>query len=107
VRVEIHVFGGGGRSFFAEVDEVGFAGRGAKEEKSSAADVAGLGMDDGEGKSGGDGGVNGIASRLHHLNASAGSELVNAGHNGMRRMGGAQRRGCGADGEDGREGYGD
>ena len=91
--IEIHVFGGGGGRFFAEVDEVSFAVGVAQEQKSASAKVSGLGMDDGEREAGGDGGIDGVASRAQHLDSGARGELVNAGDDGMRRVGGAQRRG--------------
>jgi len=40
-------------------------------------------MDDGKRESSGDGGINGIASRLHHLDPGTRCQLVNAGDNGM------------------------
>ncbi len=99
VGVEIHVFGGGGGSFFAEVDEVILPCRGAQQKESASAEVAGLRMDDGQGESGGDGGVNGIASGLHDFDSGARGQFVNAGDHGV----GSMRRAQGSGGEDGGE----
>jgi hypothetical protein len=68
-----------------------FARRSAEKEESTSAEVASLRMDDGEGESGGNGGVNGIASSLHDFGAGARSEFVNAGDDGVRSMRRAQR----------------
>ena len=66
----------------------------AEKEESTTAEIASLGMDDGEGESGGDGGVDGVASGLHDFYPGARGQFVNAGHDGVRRMasGAAERR---------------
>jgi hypothetical protein len=56
-------------------------------------------MDDGEREAGGDGGIDGIASGAQHLNTGLRSELVNAGDDGVRSVGGTQRRGHDGRGE--------
>ena len=101
--VEIHVFGGGGRSFFAEVDEVGFACGSAQQKESTSAKVAGLRMDDGEGESGGDGGVHGIATGLHDFDSGARGQFVDAGHHGVLGMRGVKRCSGNVSGDQGRE----
>jgi hypothetical protein len=58
-----------------------------------------LRVNDGEGESGGDGGVNGVASRLHDFCSCARSEFVDAGYDGMRRMRWTQGRGREAGGQ--------
>ena len=93
MRVEVHIFSGGGWSLLAEVDEVSLTACGAQEQKSATAKVARLRMDDGERESGGDGGVDGIAAGLHDFYSDAGGEFVNAGDHGMGRVGGRNRRG--------------
>ena len=85
------VLGGGGRSLLAEVDEVGFAVGIAQKKESASAEISGLRMDDGERKSGGDGGVDRIASGVQHFDAGAGREFVDAGDHGVRSMGRAER----------------
>jgi hypothetical protein len=50
-------------------------------------------MDDGERESSGDGGIDGVATGAQHLNASAGSEFVDARDHCVRSVRRAQRRG--------------
>src|SRR5208283_6026803 len=76
--VEIHFFGGSGRRFFAEVDEVSFPGGAAEKKKAASAQISGLGMDDGEREAGGDGGIDSVATGAQHLDAGARGELVDA-----------------------------
>lgn len=56
-------------------------------------------MDDSERKAGRNGGIDGVSSRMQHLNAGAGSKLVNAGDDSVRGVRGAQRCRRRADGE--------
>jgi hypothetical protein len=67
------------------------AGGEADEHEASAADVAGLRMNDGEDESGGDGGVDGVAAALHRVNAGLRGELVDARDHGVRRALRAER----------------
>ncbi len=67
--VEVHVAAGGGGGLFAVVEEVGFAVLVADEHEAAAADVAGRGIDDGEGEANGDGGVDGVAALLEDLDS--------------------------------------
>ena len=43
-------------------------------------------MDHGEGKSGSDGGIDGVAARLHDLDAGLRCQFVHADHHGMLRV---------------------
>ena len=97
--VEIHVLGGSGGRFFAEVDEVSFPGGVAEKKEAASAEISGLRMDDGEREAGGDGGIDGIATRAQHLDAGARGELVDAGDDGVRSVRRAQRRGRDGRGE--------
>jgi len=56
---------------------------GAEQQESAAAEIAGRGMDNGESKAGGDGGVNGIAAFAQHVEAGVGGEMVDADHHAM------------------------
>ena len=51
------------------------------------------GMDDGEREARGYCGINGVAAGLHDFDSGAGSELVDAGDDGVLRMRGAEGRG--------------
>ena len=93
LSVQIHVFRGRGGRFFAEVDEMSFAVGVAEKKEAASAKISGLGMNDGEREAGGDGGIDGIASGLQHLNPGARGKLVNAGDDGVRSVRGTQRRG--------------
>ena len=98
--VEIHFLGGSGRSFFAEVDEVVFAVGGAEQEKSAAAQISGLRMDDGESEAGGDGGIDSVTASAHDFDSGLGCQFVNADNDGVRGVGGAEGRGEGDSGGD-------
>jgi hypothetical protein len=74
----------------AGVDEVGVTGLHADEHEASAADVAGLGEDDGEREADRDGRVHGIAAGLQDLDAGVGGVVVDADHH--RVFGGGGRR---------------
>jgi hypothetical protein len=95
--VEIHVGGGGGGGLLAVVEEVSLAVACADEHESSAADVASLGMDDGEGEAYGYGGVDGVASLLEDGEASVGGVVVDGddhrvpGADGLVGLGGEGR----------------
>ena len=91
--VEIHVCGGGGGRFFAEVDEVSFSGGVAEKKEAASAEISGLGMDNGKREAGGDGGIDSVAAGAQHLDAGARGEFVDAGDDGVRSVRGAQRRG--------------
>jgi hypothetical protein len=60
--------------------------------ESPAPEIPGLGMDDGQSESGCDRGIYGVATCLHHLDSSARSQFVHAGHHGMGSMHGAHGR---------------
>jgi len=49
-------------------------------------------MDHGKREAGGDGSIDGVASRVQHLDPSARGEFVDAGDNGVRSMRRPQRR---------------
>ena len=85
MRVEVHVGGGGGGGLLAVVDEVGVAGVHADEHEAAAAEVAGLGKDDGEGEPDGDGRVDRIAAGLQDFDAGVGGVVVDADHHGVLR----------------------
>jgi hypothetical protein len=73
---------------------------GAAEKKEAAsAEISSLRMHDGEREAGGDGGIDRIAARAQHLNAGARGELVDAGHDSVRSVRRAQRRGHDGRGE--------
>ena len=91
--VEIHVCGGSGGRFFAEVDEVSFPGGVAEKKEAASAEISGLGMDDGEREAGGDGGIDSVAAGAQHLDAGARGEFVDAGDDGVPGVRRAQRRG--------------
>ena len=82
--VLVHGFGGLEGGFFAEVDEGGFAVVGAEEQKSAAAQVAGGGVDDGQGKAGGHGGVDGVSALAQHFEAGVGGQVLDADHHAVR-----------------------
>jgi hypothetical protein len=83
--VEIHGGGGGLGSALAEVEEVGCAGVVAEEHEASAAEIAGLRQDDGEGEADRDGGVDGVASLLEDLEARVGGAVMDGDHHGVLR----------------------
>jgi hypothetical protein len=99
VGVEIHVFVGSGGGFFAEVDEASFPVGIAEKKEAASAEISSSRIDDGEGEAGGDGGIDGIATRAQHFDAGARGKLVNAGDDGVRSVSRAQRRGCDDRGE--------
>src|SRR5947209_13783467 len=69
----------------------------ADEHKTSAANVSCRWMDDREGKSRGDGGVNGVAAGVHDVDSDLGGEAVHADYHGMLRwdrLGRGARPGC-------------
>ena len=83
LRVEVHVAGGGGGGLLAVVEEVGFAVLVADEHEASSADVAGAGVDDGEGEVDGDGGVDGVAALLEDLDAGVGGVVLDGDDHGV------------------------
>ncbi len=83
--VEIHVLGGGQRSFFAVVEKDGFAGVVADEHEAAAAEVACGGMDHGESKTRGHRGVNGVAALLKNAKTRIGSQMMHAHHHAVPR----------------------
>src|SRR5258708_6880950 len=97
--VEIHVFSGRRRRFFAEVDEVNLAVGLAQKKESPSSEISSLRMDDSERKASGDGGIDGVATGAKHLNARAGSQLVDARDHSVRSVRGAQRSGRDRGGE--------
>ncbi len=86
--IEVHVGGGCGGGFFAVVEEVGLAGFGADEHEASAAEVSGTGEDDGEGKSDGYRGVNGVAALLEDGDAGVGGVVLAGDDHGVFGAGG-------------------
>ncbi len=80
--------GGGEGSFLAVIDEGGLAGVIADQHESAAAQVAGGGMDDGQRKSGGDGGVDRVAALLQDLDTGIGREVMHADHHAVARADG-------------------
>ena len=78
LRVEVHVGGCGGGSFFAVVEEVHCAVGHADEHEASAAQVAGFREDDGQCKAGGNGRVDGVAAGFHHVDARLRGQFVRA-----------------------------
>ena len=90
LRVEVHVRRRSGGGLLAVVDEVGFAGVHADEHEAAAADVAGLGKDDGEGESDGDGGVDCVAAGFEDFDAGVGGVVVDGDDHGV--LGGRGRR---------------
>ena len=81
---------------------MGVAGLHADEHESSAADVAGLGKDDGEGESDGDGRVDCVAASFEDFDAGVGGVVVDAddhrvfGGRGRRADDGVRIGRCGA-----------
>ena len=79
----------------AEVDEVSRAVGVAEKHKTSATKIPGLRMNDGQRETGGYRGINRVApSTQHFSDASARRKFVDAGDEGMRRMGRPQGRAC-------------
>lgn len=103
--VEVHVGGGGGGGLFAVVEEGGVAvvegvGGGADEHEAATADVAGGGVDDGEGKADGYGRVDGVAALAEDFYSCVGGVVVDADDHGVGCAGGGfgevvGRPGCG------------
>jgi hypothetical protein len=86
LRVQIHVARRRCGSLFAVVEKVRLAVGHADEHESAATDVSRRWMHHGQGESGGDCGIDGIAAGLHNLHAGARRQFVHAHHNGMLRM---------------------
>ena len=84
--VEIHVGGGFGRGFLAEVEEVDLAVGAAEEQKAATADIARLGKHHSERETDGDGRIYGIAALLHDRDSRLGRIRLHRGHHGLRRM---------------------
>ena len=61
----------------------------AQQEKPSSAEISSLGMNHGEGKCRRYGGVNGVASGLHHLDPGAGREFMHTGDDRVPGMDGS------------------
>ena len=85
--VEIHVAGSRGGGLLAVVKEVGFAVLVADEHEAASAEVAGEGVDDGEGEVHGDGGVDGVAALLEDLDASVSRVVLDGDDHGVRGAG--------------------
>ena len=81
--VEVHVAGGGGGGLFAVVEEVGFAVLVADEHEAAAADVAGCGIDDGEGEAYGYGCVDGVAALFEDFDAGVGGVVLDGDDHGV------------------------
>ena len=88
--VLIHVGRGFRRGLLAIVEEVDFAIGAAEEHEASAADVAGLGIDDLQREADGDGGIDGVAALLHDRDArpseASGCTVATMRLGRMRRM---------------------
>jgi hypothetical protein len=104
--VEVHVAGSGGRSFFAVVEEVGFAAAVADEHEASATEVSSEGIDDGEGEVDGYGCVDGVAALFEDGDACVGGVVLDGDDHGVLGaggfFGGGSRLGCEGCGEDGK-----
>ena len=81
--VEVHVAGGCGGSFFAVVEEVGFAVVIADEHEASAAEVACKRIDDGESEADGYGCVDGVAALLEDFDAGVGGVVLDGDDHGV------------------------
>jgi hypothetical protein len=77
--VFVHLRVGGGGGHFFVVDGGGAPVGHADEHVAAAAEVAGFGVDDGEGDGHGDGGVDGVAALFHDVDADLAGEFVGAG----------------------------
>ncbi len=98
--VEVHVGAGCGGGLFAVVEEDRAAvleggvfsdaagGCGADEHEAAATDVAGGGVDDGEGKANGYGGVDGVAALVEDFYAGVGGVVVDGDDHGVGGAGG-------------------
>ena len=86
--VEVHVAAGGGGGLFAVVEEVGFAVLVADEHEAAAADVAGCGVDDGEGEADGYGCVDGVAALFEDGDAGVGGVVLDGDDHGVGGAGG-------------------
>ena len=89
LRVQVHVRGGGSGSFLAVVEELRLAvGKllrsGPDQHEAAAADIAGIGVNNGERKPHSDGRVDGVATLLQDLDAGVGSVGLDADDHGMR-----------------------
>jgi len=72
---------------------VSFPGGVAEKKETTSAEISGLGMDDREREASSNGGIDGIASGAQHLDTGARSEFMDAGHDCVRSVRRAQRRG--------------
>ena len=72
------------RGFFAEVDEGGVAVVGAEQQEAAAAEVAGDGMDDGQGKAGGHGGIDRVAAGAEDIEAGVGGQVMDGDDHAVR-----------------------
>ena len=91
VLVEIHVAGSGEGGAFAEVDEGGAAVGETDEHEAAAAEIAGAGVGDGEGKAHRCGRIDGVAAGLQNGHAGVGGVRFAGDHHGLA---GADRLGC-------------
>ena len=94
--IPIDVHSGRCRSFFAVIEEMKLAIGHADEHESAAADIARLGMNDGEGESGSDRGIDGVPTLTHNFDSDIGCQRVDADHHrlgSVRGMHAAQRSG--------------
>ena len=64
-----HGGGGGGRGFFTKIEEGRAAVREPEGHEAAAADIAGLGVGDGQGVADGDGGIHGVAALAEDIGA--------------------------------------
>ena len=60
----------------------------AQQKEAAAAQIAGEGMDDGEGKAGGHGRIHGVAAFAQDLHAGVGGKVVHADHHAVARANG-------------------
>ena len=86
--VLVHGFGGGQGRLFAVIDKRRPAVVHAQEQESAAAQVAGEGMDNGEGKAGGHSRIHRIAAFFQDFKAGVGGKVVNADHHAVARTDG-------------------
>ena len=108
--VDEHIARGGGWCRFAKIDDeaVGAVARRHHEHVTAAADVAGRGVRDGQGKGGGDRRIDGVAAALERLQsdlrrrpADAYDGTLAAAHRRVERRGSCRR--AGAERQNGRD----
>ena len=86
LSVEIHIRGCRRWRFFTIVDEPHAPVSRADEHESTPAQISSLRIHHGQGKSGGDSGINRVPAGLHDLHSGSRTQFMNAHHDGVRRM---------------------